>query len=163
MSITRSEVLSCVVASWLVLPAVADLASKEPLTPQQAWHLQDGAAATVRFEVRNDLPASDDGEVWLLHVQSADPFAAEGFSSPEIVERFVFRVIVTDKCRKEFARVGVAKLAEHFRGRVVTVRGKVSSVPPAAGGHTGGMRRKLIATTDVTLTIDSLDQFVSVQ
>jgi hypothetical protein len=142
---------------------MADPASKEPLTPEQAWRLEDGAKATVRFEVRKDFAISAEGEVWLLHVHSADPWASGRFASPEIVERFVFRVIMTDGCRKQFARLGVNKLADHFRGRVVTVRGKVSSVPPEAGGATGGMPRKRISTTTVTLTIDSLDQFVSVK
>jgi hypothetical protein len=164
MSITRRVLLSCVAAGWLIVPAGADNASKEPLTPEQAWHLQDGATATVRFEIGKGFAVSDDGEVWLLHVLSGDPFtAAEPFTAPQIVSLFSFRVIMTEGCRKEFARIGVAKLADHFRGRVVTVRGKVSTVPPEAGGDTGGMPRKRISMTRVTLTIDTLDQLVSVR
>jgi hypothetical protein len=58
----------------------------------------------------------------------------------------------------------VAKLAAHFAGRVVTVRGKVSQVTHYEGGRdTGFMPRKPTSLTIVTLTIDSLDQFVSVK
>jgi len=75
-----------------------------------------------------------------------------------------FRVVMTDKCRKDFVRIGVATLGTHFAGRVVTVRGKVSRVVhPGAGGYTGGMHRELTSSTIVALTIDSLDQLVSVR
>jgi hypothetical protein len=63
MSITRREVLSCVVAGGPVLPAGADPEGTEPLTPQQAWHLNDGAAVTVPFEVGKDFAAAPEGEV----------------------------------------------------------------------------------------------------
>ena len=130
--------------------------NKEPLTPEQAWRQEDGATITVRFEVRKDFAISDDGEVWLLNLMSSDRLVD--------AEQFNIRAIVTDRCRKEFSRIGVAKLAGHFAGRVVTVRGKVSSVTHHNGGRdTGGMRRKHTSLTIVILTIDSLDQFVSVQ
>jgi hypothetical protein len=152
--------LGGVVASGLVLPAGAAPVNKEPLTPEQVWHLEDQATITVRFEVRKDFAISDDGEVWLLNLMSSDRWSD--------TQRFNFHAVVTDKCRKEFSRIGVAKLAAHFAGRVVTVRGKVSSVTYHDGvrgavGHTGGMYRKPTSLTSVTLTIDSLDQFVSVQ
>ena len=130
--------------------------NKKPLTPEQAWRQADGATITVRFEVRKDFAISDDGEVWLLNLMSSDRL--------EDAEQFNIRAIVTDRCRKEFSRIGVAKPAAHFAGRVVTVRGKVSSVTHHNGGRdTGGMARKHTSLTIVTLTIDSLDQFVSVQ
>jgi hypothetical protein len=160
MSITRREVLGCVVAGGLVLPAGAASVNKEPLTPEQAWHLEDQATITVRFEVRKEFAISDDGEVWLFNLMSSDRWAD--------AERFNFHAHLTDRCRKEFGRIGVTKLAAHFAGRVVTVRGKVSSVTYHGGvrgavGYTGGTYRKPTSLTIVTLTIDSLDQFVSVQ
>ena len=155
MSITRRGVLSCVVAGGLVRPAGAAPAHKEPLTPQQAWHQEDGATITVRFEVRTDFIISDEGEVWLQNLLSSDRLTD--------AVQFNFRAIMTERCRKEFSRIGVAKPAAHFAGRVVTVRGKVSQVTHGLGGGNGLMPRKLTSLTIVTLTIDSLDQFVSVQ
>ena len=158
MSITRREVLSCVVAAGLALPAGAAPVAKEPLTPEQAWRQEDGATITVRFEIRKGFAVADaaEGEIYLVHLTSSGRLAEAGQSS--------FRVVVTDKCRKDFARIGVATLGAHFAGRVVTVRGKVSrATHPGAGGHTGGMYRELTSLTIVALTIDSLDQFVSVR
>jgi hypothetical protein len=140
-----------------LFPAVhaAALGNKEPLTAQQAWRQENGTTITVRFEVRKDFAVSDDGEVWLLNLMSSDRL--------EDAEQFNIRVIVTDRCRKEFSRIGVAKLAAHFAGRVVTVRGKVSRVTHNRGPDTGGMAGNRTSLTIVSLTIDSLDQFVSVR
>ncbi len=78
--------------------------------------------------------------------------------------QFNFRAVMTDKGRKDFTRVGVANLAAHFADRVVTVEGKVSRVTHSQGGtDTGGMPPNPTSLTIVTLTIDSLDQFVSVR
>jgi len=130
--------------------------TKEPLTPEQAWRQKDGATITVRFQVRKDFAISNEGEVWLENLMSSGRLTD--------AEQFNFRAIVTDRCRKEFSRIGVTKLAAHFAGRVVTVRGKVSSITHHSGGRdTGGMLRNPTSLTIVTLTIDSLDQFVSVQ
>jgi hypothetical protein len=150
--------LSCVVAAGLVLPAGADPVGKEPLTSEQAWRQEDGATITVKFEVRKDFAVADaaEGEIYLVHLTSSGRLAEAGQSS--------FRVVVTDKCRKDFTRIGVVTLGTHFAGRVVTVRGRVSRVThPGAGGFTGGMYRELTSSSIVALTIDSLDQFVSVR
>src|SRR3712207_694228 len=147
MWMTRRAGLSCVVAAGLALPAGAGDGRKEPLTPEQAWRQEDGAAITVRFEVRKDFAVADaaEGEIYLVHLASGR--FAEG-------ERSAFRVVVTDKCRREFARVGVATLGAHFAGRVVTVRGRVSrATHPGPGGHTGGVDRELGSLTVVALTI----------
>ena len=130
--------------------------TKEPLTPGQAWRREGGATITVRFRVRKDFAISDEGEVWLFNLLSSD-------RSTDAVQ-FNFRAVLTDKGRKDFSRVGVAELAAHFADRVVTVRGRVSRVTHSQGGRdTGGMPRNPTSLTIVTLTIDSLDQFVSVQ
>ena len=97
-----------------------------------------------------------EGEIYLVYLTSSTQFAAGNRSD--------FRVVVTDKCRKDFARIGVAKLGADFAGRVVTMRGKVSKAThPGAGGHTGGVYHEPASLTMVALTIDSLDQFVSVR
>jgi hypothetical protein len=158
MSIPRREVLACVVAAVLVLPAGADPVGKEPLTPEQAWRQEDGVTITARFEVRKDFAVADaaEGEIYLVHLMSSGRSAEDGQSS--------FRVVVTEKCRKDFTRIGVSALGTHFAGRVVTVRGKVSRVDhPGPSGHTGGMHREHTPLVVVALTIDSLDQFVSVR
>jgi hypothetical protein len=161
MLITRRLVLSCVAAAGLAMQAAADPAAKEPLTPEQAWKQEDGATITIRFEVRKDYAVADaaEGEIHLVSLMSGR-FQDAHTSS--------FRVVVTDKCRKDLARIGVAKLGAHFAGRDVTVRGKVTRVTYPVGGQggqgfTGGIYRELRSSTIVALTIDSLDQFVSVR
>lgn len=132
--------------------------TKDPLTPDQAWRQEDGATITVRFQVRKGFAVADavEGEIYLVHLTSSGRLAEVGQSS--------FRVAVTDRCRKDFARIGVVTLGAHFAGRNVTVRGKVSRVTHNQGGRdTGGMAGNPTSLTIVTLTIDSLDQFVSVR
>ncbi len=113
-----------------------------PLTPHQAG--QEEGAVTVQFQVPRGFTTGDEGGVTLCHYLSSDKWTG--------TTRVGFEAVLTDKVRRDFARLGVTDLAAHFRGRTVTVRGTVASVIYLGPGIQRG-----------TLTIDSLDQFVSVQ
>lgn len=144
MSMTRREALAVAVVAGLT-PVGAARANDEPLTPEQARQLPgDGKEVVVRFKVEKDFPATTVHEDVIL-CYDITPGGRR-------VTRQLFEVVLAPKAREQFARVGVADLSAHFRGRVVTVRGVVAHAQ-LSGPNIGRNR----------LTIDSLDQFVSVQ
>lgn len=143
MSMTRREALAAAVAGGLATTAGAAPAADQPLTPNQAGSCVNGETVTVRFQVARDFSAGGEGDLWLLNYLSSDPQTG--------ASRVAFRAVLSGRCRREFGRVGVADLAAHFAGRVVTVRGTVASAV-----YLGPRIHRVV------LTIDSLEQFVSV-
>jgi hypothetical protein len=123
----------------------APRAADKALAPEQAKLLpDDGKEVLVRFKVEDDFPTTTlQGTVLLcFNITPGD----------RRVQRILFNVVLSTNARDQFERIGVMDLTAHLRGRVVTVRGTVV--------------HEILFNANInrrTLTIDCLDQFVSVR